>query len=141
MAEGDLAWVVEQERDLHAFPWTRGNFTDSMAAGYSCWVMLVGEELAGYAIVLGVMDEAHLLNISVVKARQGSGLGRALLEFVGETARQRGATQLFLEVRPSNEAALSLYSRTGFEAIGRRKGYYPAADGREDAIVMRRTLR
>lgn len=140
MTEVDLDWVVAEERDLHPFPWTRGNFADSLSAGYSAWVMKADGENAGYAVVLMVMDEAHLLNISVVRRMQGRKLGRQLLDFVAETARQRGATQLFLEVRPSNTAALALYAATGFQPIGRRKAYYPAAEGREDALVMRKCL-
>lgn len=140
MTEADLDWVVAQERELHPFPWTRGNFADSLSAGYSAWIMQVDGERAGYAVVLMVMDEAHLLNISIVRHCQGKGLGRFLLDFVADTGRQRGADQLFLEVRPSNAAALALYAATGFQPIGRRKAYYPAAEGREDAIVMRKDL-
>lgn len=140
MTDADLDWVVREEQDLHPFPWTRGNFADSLAAGYSGWLMMAEGRQAGYAVVLMVMDEAHLLNISVVRSMQGLGLGRSLLAFVADTVRQRGATQIFLEVRPSNESALALYRNTGFEPIGRRKGYYPAPDGREDAIVMRKGL-
>lgn len=140
MDENDLDWVVVAEKDLHAFPWTRGNFVDSLAAGYSAWVMRIGDNAVGYAVVLLVMDEAHLLNISVQRAFQGCGLGRRLLDFVADTARQRGAAQLFLEVRPSNLAALGLYEAYGFDVIGRRRAYYPAHDGREDAIVMRKSL-
>lgn len=140
LTEADLDWVVAAEADLHPFPWTRGNFVDSLAAGYSGWTMQADGEQAGYAVVLLVMDEAHLLDISVLRAFQGKGLGRVLLEFVGEMARQRGAVQMFLEVRPSNQSALALYENSGFQAIGRRKAYYPAPGGREDAIVMRKGL-
>lgn len=140
LTDADLDWVVREERDLHPFPWTRGNFADSLAAGYSCWLMMADGQRAGYAVVLMVMDEAHLLNISVVRSMQGLGLGRSLLDFVAGTARQRGATQIFLEVRPSNASALALYRNSGFEPISRRKAYYPAPEGREDAIVMRKGL-
>jgi len=135
MTEHDLDWVVEQEADLHPFPWSRKNFADSLAAGYDCWRMLEANVPVGYAVVLLVLDEAHLLNISVVRAAQRRGLGSRLLEYL--VARCEGVRQFFLEVRPSNLPALALYQRAGFVEIGRRKGYYPSRDGREDAIVMR----
>lgn len=140
MQSSDLEWVAEQDQDLYPFPWSAGNFADSMAAGYSCWIMREAGERVGYAVLMPVLDEAHILNISVVKSRQRGGLGRLLLNHLGKVARDAGARQIFLEVRPSNLPALALYERVGFERIGRRKGYYPAVAGREDAIVMRLVL-
>lgn len=140
MQDADLEWVAEQDRELYPFPWSRGNFADSMAAGYSCWIMRERGERVGYAVLMPVLDEAHILNISVVSARQRGGLGRRLLDHLAHVARQVGAGQLYLEVRPSNLPALALYRCAGFETIGRRKGYYPAVGGREDAIVMRLPL-
>jgi ribosomal-protein-alanine N-acetyltransferase len=98
--------------------------------------MLDGAERVGYGVLMMVIDEAHILNISVVAARQKGGLGRRLLEHFATLARQAGARRLLLEVRPSNGPALALYGRTGFQTIGRRKGYYPAHGGREDGLVM-----
>ncbi len=140
MQEDDLDWVSAAERDLHPFPWSRGNFADSFSAGYGCWVMHAQGGRVGYAILLRVLDEAHLLNISIAREAQRRGYGAALLSHLYGQAALCGATQFFLEVRPSNEAALAFYRGEGFELIGRRKGYYPAAQGREDAIVMRRPL-
>lgn len=141
MTDEDLSWVVENERELHAFPWSEGNFADSLRAGYNCWVMRDEAEPVAYAVMLTVIDEAHLLNISVARTVQRRGIGGKLLEYLSSEAQRAGAIQFFLEVRPSNTAALALYERHGFVAIGRRKGYYPASDGRrEDAIVMRREL-
>jgi len=137
MTDHDLDWVVGQEAVLHRFPWSRTNFTDSLAAGYACWLMCDAGVPVGYAVVLGVLDEAHLLNISVVREVQKRGLGSRLLGHLVTTARNDGVRQFFLEVRPSNLAALALYRRAGFAEIARRKGYYPSPDGREDAIVMR----
>ncbi|GAB1461001.1 hypothetical protein MASR2M50_27760 [Thauera sp.] len=91
-------------------------------------------------IVMNVLDEAHLLDIAVTLEAQGSGLATRFLDWLAETARARGARDFYLEVRPSNTAALRLYARGGFVEIGRRRGYYPATGGREDAIVMRRAL-
>jgi ribosomal-protein-alanine N-acetyltransferase len=137
MTGHDLDWVVAQEAALHRFPWSQGNFTESLAAGHACWLMRDAGVPVGYAVVLGVLDEAHLLNISVVRTAQGRGLGSRLLEHLISTARRGGIRQFFLEVRPSNLAALTLYRRAGFVEIARRKGYYPSLEGREDAIVMR----
>lgn len=141
MSEYDLDWVVENEAQLHAFPWSKGNFVDSLAAGYSAWVMREEGRPVAYAVVLTVLDEAHLLNISVVREAQGAGLGGVLLRYLSEEARRGGSSQFFLEVRPSNLPAIALYRSHGFEPVGRRKGYYPSREGgREDAIVMRRDL-
>lgn len=137
MSEHDLDWVVEQETSLHRFPWSRGNFTDSLAAGHACWLMCDAGTPIGYAVVFCVLDEAHLLNIGVVHAAQGRGLGTRLLEYLLSIAQCSGIRQFFLEVRPSNLPALALYRRAGFVEISRRKGYYPSPEGREDAIVMR----
>ncbi|MDR2208931.1 MAG: ribosomal protein S18-alanine N-acetyltransferase [Azoarcus sp.] len=137
MTEDELDWVVEQEASLHRFPWSRGNFTDSLAAGHACWLMLDAGASVGYAVVLDVLDEAHLLNISVVRAAQRRGLGSRLLEHLISTAWEKGLRQFFLEVRPSNLSAIALYRRAGFVEIARRRGYYPSPEGREDAIVMR----
>ena len=137
MATTDLEWVAAQDRLLYPFPWSAQNFADSMIAGYSCWIVFEGGERSGYAVLMMVLDEVHILNISVVLAHQGRGLGRRLLDHLAVVAKAAGARQMFLEVRPSNMPALALYQRAGFETIGRRKGYYPAADGREDARVMR----
>ena len=136
MDESDLAWVAAQDVELYPFPWSAGHFADSISAGYGCWVMLDGAERVGYGVLMMVIDEAHILNISVVAARQKGGLGRRLLEHFATLARQAGARRLLLEVRPSNGPALALYERAGFQTIGRRKGYYPAVGGREDGLVM-----
>ncbi|HJV24753.1 MAG TPA: ribosomal protein S18-alanine N-acetyltransferase [Aromatoleum sp.] len=141
MNETDLAWVVENERELHAFPWSPGNFADCLKAGYSSWIMRRNGLPVGYAVMLTVVDEAHLLNISIARSAQREGAGRQLMQFLLALAHRLGASQFFLEVRPSNAAALALYERQGFSVIGRRKRYYPAPNGeREDAIVMRLDL-
>lgn len=138
MTEGDLDDVVAVEEDIYPFPWTRGNFADSLNAGYSCWVLRDSDgSLQAYGIVMIALDEAHLLNLSVARGFQRGGLGWRTLEWMAGAAREHGARTLLLEVRPSNPAALRLYERYGFQRVGVRRGYYPAHDGREDAIVMR----
>ena len=136
----DLDEVFAIEESVFPFPWTRGNFSDSLNAGYSAWVCRIGGELVGYAVVMIVMDEAHLLTIGVAKRRQGMGFGARLLRHVMQSARAMGATALFLEVRPSNDQALELYQHFGFVRVGVRKGYYPGIVGREDALVLTRGL-
>lgn len=141
MTVGDLDEVMVHERELYPFPWTRGNFADSMAAGYSAWTLRDARgELMGYAVLMLSIDEAHLLNLSVTKRFQRFGFGWRLLDRLAAHARESGARTMLLEVRPSNSAAQRLYRRYGFEPIGNRRGYYPAEGGREDAVVMRITL-
>src|SRR4051812_11132011 len=103
MMERDLSAVLEVERRIYAFPWTLGNFIDSLRTGYSCWVCRDGSVLIGYAIVAIAGGEAHLLNLSINDRHQKQGHGAALLAHVADVAKERGALRLFLEVRPSNE--------------------------------------
>ncbi len=136
MRPADLDRVMELEPDLYAHPWTRGNFSDSLAAGYSCWVVECASTLAGYGVLMIGVREAHLLNLSVAMPWQRRGFGRMLLEHFVRIARASDAAQIFLEVRPSNHAARRLYIQFGFRDITLRRGYYPAGRGREDAILM-----
>jgi len=140
MNERDLEQVAALEASLQPFPWSRGNFADSLSAGYSVWVCRIGGELIGFSVVMSVIDEAHLLNIGVGERFQGRGYGARLLRNVMQVARQAGANKLFLEVRPSNARAVELYRHFGFRQIGLRKGYYPAAIGREDALFFDKEL-
>lgn len=136
MQMADINAIMAIEPEIYAYPWTRGNFSDSLNAGYSCWIYEQDNIIIGYAVVMLVLDEAHLLNISIAKAYQGQGLGRSLLHHLMQIARRHGAAHLFLEVRPSNQTAIHLYESMGFNEMAVRRGYYPAADGREDAILM-----
>jgi ribosomal-protein-alanine N-acetyltransferase len=136
LVEDDLDAVMAIETDIYDFPWTAGNFRDSMKAGYSCWVCRMHGELVGYAVVMLGAGEAHLLNLSIAREHQGRGHGARFLAHLVGVARDYGARVLFLEVRPSNEPAKRLYARHGFHEVGVRRGYYPARDGREDALVL-----
>ena len=136
MTEADLLAVLEIEKSIYAFPWTPGNFQDSLRAGYSCWVYRDGEVLIGYAILMLASGEAHLLNLSVAGHAQRRGHGRMLLDNVVGVAREYGAKVLFLEVRPSNKVGQRLYVRYGFKQVGVRRSYYPDHRGREDALVL-----
>ena len=136
MTGGDLPAVMAIENAIYAFPWTPGNFRDSLSAGYHCSVYVRDGELIGYAVVMLASDEAHLLNLSIAAGWQRRGFGSRLLQRLCETERAQGARSMFLEVRPSNAAGLRLYERHGFQRVGLRRNYYPAQQGREDALVL-----
>jgi len=140
MTDADLDAVAAAESRIYAFPWTRGNFADSLAAGHGAWLALENGEMVGYAVTMPAPEETHLLNISVLPERWRGGTGSALLAMLFDLARQGGAGRMLLEVRAGNVAALAFYRHHGFVEIGRRRGYYPAHEGREDAIVMAREL-
>jgi ribosomal-protein-alanine N-acetyltransferase len=136
MADADLEAVLAIEQAVYTHPWTRGNFADSLRAGYQCCTWRMGAELVGYFVLLAAAGEAHLLNLSIAEGRQRRGHGAALLREAMRVAREGGARNLFLEVRPSNLAGKALYERFGFKQIAQRRGYYPALGGREDALVL-----
>lgn len=136
MRTADLDVIVSIEPEIYPYPWSRGNFSDSLNAGYSCWVYEENEVVFGYTVLMLVMDEAHLLNLSIAEPYQGRGLGRELLVHMMQIARNHGAQNIFLEVRPSNVAAIGLYQNIGFNEMAVRPNYYPAKNGREDAILM-----
>lgn len=136
MTEADLDAIMEIEPHIYSHPWSRGNFSDSLVSGYSAWVLLDGAKIIGYALMMMVLDEAHLLNLSVAKAYQKQGLGRLLLEHMIAIAKKHAAENMFLEVRPSNISAIALYENMGFNEMAVRRGYYPAHNGREDAVLM-----
>ncbi|NYE22037.1 ribosomal protein S18-alanine N-acetyltransferase [Pigmentiphaga litoralis] len=140
MSPADLDDVERIEKAVYAFPWTRKNFADSISSGYSAWVVRDAGAMLGYCVLMMVLDEGHLLNISVAKDAQGRGVGRHLLDWTEKVAVSLGARTVLLEVRPSNPVAQGFYERHRYERIGVRRNYYPAPDGREDAIVMRKTF-
>ena len=132
----DLPSISMLENFSYEFPWSSGVFSDCVKAGHSCWVLCVDEAIAGYGILSTGADEAHLLNLCIGPDYRGRGLGRHLLGRLLGIARWNRAQRVFLEVRPSNPLAKTLYESVGFKQIGLRPRYYPAHDGREDAIVM-----
>jgi [ribosomal protein S18]-alanine N-acetyltransferase len=139
MTESDLDEVAAIERSAYDFPWSRGNFEDSLRNGYYGICMRhVSGTLIGYCVLMPVVDEMHLLNLCVAPEAQGAGAGLTLLREAMHIASARGLEGMLLEVRPSNHRAIRLYEQFGFITIGRRKNYYPARHHtREDAIVMR----
>lgn len=141
MRDDDLDAIMQIEPTIYSHPWTRGNFSDSLNSGYSAWVLESDDKMIGYALMMRVLDEAHLLNLSITKPQQKQGLGRYLLEHMIEKAKQFQATNMFLEVRPSNVSAIALYENMGFCEMAVRRAYYPAdpkisKTGREDAVLM-----
>jgi ribosomal-protein-alanine N-acetyltransferase len=138
MCEADIDAITQIENAIYPFPWTDGNFRDSLKAGYDAWVFEVDSAAIAYAFVMWLPDEVHLLNLSVAAAFQRRGIARSLLGWMIEDTRERGAGSMMLEVRPSNEPAKRLYEAFGFDQIGLRRRYYPSAgDTREDALVLR----
>lgn len=141
MRLADLDTVMAIENAAYPFPWTRGNFVDSIAAGHDLWLFTCDTQVVGYAVLMWLPDEIHLLNITVAPGHQGLGYGRFALRALCTDAAGRGARSMLLEVRPSNDQARALYASEGFGPIGLRKRYYPAPEGaREDALVMRKEL-
>jgi ribosomal-protein-alanine N-acetyltransferase len=141
MLARDVDAVVAIEAAAYGHPWSRGNFIDSLASGYRAELLEdAAAGLIGYCVAMQGVDELHLLNVTVAPAFQGQGHGRALLDDLERDGRAHGLATLWLEVRLGNERARALYRRRGYAEVGVRRGYYPAAVGREDAIVMRLML-
>lgn len=141
MTLDDLTKVMQGELASYPHPWTQKNFEDCIKnKGYSCWVFDKNDKFSGHVVISAAVGEAHILNICVYPEEQNKGWGRKLLEESEWIAKQHRAETCFLEVRPSNKVGLRLYESAGYNEIGIRKGYYPTDTGREDAIIMAKTL-
>jgi ribosomal-protein-alanine N-acetyltransferase len=141
MTEADVAEVFAVERASYQFPWSEGIFRDCLRVGYVCRVLAVESQVVGYGVMSVGAGEAHILNLCVADEYRCRGLGRRLLSYLLERGAAAGMSEAFLEVRPSNTAAIRLYQAIGFEQVGMRRGYYQAVGGREDAAVLRLALR
>ena len=129
--------LLRVEQSAYSHPWTRGNFVDSLKAGYSVMTLMGGDTLLGYFVAMEGVEEVHLLNITVAPKFQGQGWAVLMLDALSLWSRGRGAHWLWLEVRVSNTRAMQVYERYGYARVGERKNYYPADQGhREDAVVM-----
>lgn len=137
MAPFDLAGVAAVEKSAYQFPWSEGIFRDCLRVGYLCRVAECEGAIVAYGVVAMGAGEAHVLNICVSDQMRGRGIGRQMLMLLLERASQAGMQDVFLEVRPSNMHAIALYQSVGFIEVGRRRGYYQAVDGREDALVLK----
>ncbi|MDJ0700648.1 MAG: ribosomal protein S18-alanine N-acetyltransferase [Woeseiaceae bacterium] len=136
MTHDDLAMVCDIERRSYEFPWSHGVFRDCLLAGYQCIVLERGDRVAGYGILSIAAGEAHILNVCVDPAYRALRYGERLLDEILLRARGASVREVFLEVRPSNEAAIALYRKKGFVQIANRPAYYQARQGREDAAVL-----
>lgn len=136
MRRDDLTVVMQNELAAYEFSWTLGIFRDCINSGYECWVLTQDDQVIGHGVLAVAADEAHLLNLCVAPAEQRRGHGKHLLRRLVDIARWQGAQRIFLEVRPTNLAAVAMYEHAGFNEIGTRPGYYPGRRGREDALVL-----
>lgn len=136
MREHDLMQVVAIEQRSYEFPWSLGIFADCLRVGYCCWSLEIGDALAGYCIMSVAAEEAHVLNVCVAPEHRRRGHARRMLEHLVDVARGHRAGVVFLEVRPSNPGAIELYRDFGFRQLAVRRNYYPAREGREDALVL-----
>ena len=141
MAMADLPQLMVLENTNYDFPWTEGVFADCLRVnGYCCWGFQRADEIVGYAVLSVAAGEAHVLNITIRKQYRNQGLAKRLMGRMQTLAAEQGADMLFLEVRATNKSAISLYISLGFNEIGHRRGYYPAAQGREDALLFARAI-
>ena len=136
----DITQVAQLEAEIYDFPWSSQSFYDSLAAGHVCLLMEVDQRIIAYGVIMLAPGEAELLNLSVVLGQRRRGYGYSMLMELIAIAKRYGANQMFLEVRLSNTTAIAFYNRQGFSEVARRKAYYPALTGREDALVMRASL-
>lgn len=140
MNYSDLKQVLAVEKKAYPHPWTLGIFRDCLRVGYHAWVMMFDNQVIGYGIVMLSPGEAHILNICIDPEHQGKGLGRHLLRYIVRKSNLTDVDMILLEVRRSNANAHKLYQSEGFHELGVRKAYYPAGEGREDAIILAKYL-
>jgi len=140
MILSDVEQVMKIECDVYEFPWTERIFRDCIRVGYQCWIAQRQQRFVGHAVISVTAGESHILNLSIGQAYQRQGIGRRFIEFLVDEARERDAQTMLLEVRPSNTAAINCYNSAGFNEIGSRKDYYPANNGREDALLFARHI-
>jgi ribosomal-protein-alanine N-acetyltransferase len=140
MTPADVPGVGAVERASYPFPWSEGIFRDCLRVGYLCRVAENNGEIVGYGIVAMGAGEAHILNICIAERGRGRGIGRRMMMLLIERSAQAGMQDVFLEVRPSNPHAIALYQSLGFNEVGRRRAYYQAELGREDALVLKLSL-
>ena len=139
MSEDDIEQILNIEQRAYQFPWSEAIFRDCVRVGYCSWVLEYDDILVAYGVMSVAVGESHILNLCVDPDYQSIGLGRMLLIHLLETAQEHNANMTFLEVRPSNFAAIKLYLDNGFDEIGTRRNYYPAKMGREDALILAKT--
>ncbi|MCP4187212.1 MAG: ribosomal protein S18-alanine N-acetyltransferase [Gammaproteobacteria bacterium] len=137
---GDIDTVILVEKQVYEYPWTETIFNDCIRVGYDCWLASIEDKIIGHAVISVAAGESHILNISVAKTYQGQSVGKRFIEFLVDIAKTKKAEVIMLEVRPSNVKAIHCYNAAGFNEIGCRKDYYPAGEGREDALLFARDI-
>jgi ribosomal-protein-alanine N-acetyltransferase len=140
MSDDDVDAVTGVEQAAYAHPWTASIFRDCLRVGYCCWVCTLDDVPIGHGVLSVAAGECHVLNVCVHPDWQSQGLGRKILRHLLNLGRRHHADTAFLEVRVSNRVAVGLYLAEGFNEVGLRRGYYPDANGREDALVFAKSL-
>ncbi len=140
MTLGDVDRVMKVEHEVYEFPWTDKIFNDCIRVGYYCWLALQRQNIVGHAVISVSAGESHMLNLSIAREYQRRGFGKQFIEFLIQQAQAKQVQTMLLEVRPSNTAAINCYNSAGFNEIGLRKDYYPAPEGREDALLFARHI-
>ncbi|MEE8365259.1 MAG: ribosomal protein S18-alanine N-acetyltransferase [Gammaproteobacteria bacterium] len=140
MKIGDVPRIINLENEVYEFPWSQRIFRDCIRVGYDCWLAIVHNEIVGHAVISVAAGESHMLNLSIAKQYQGKGYGKLFIYFLLDIARKKHAEIMMLEVRPSNTPAINCYNSSGFNEIGCRKDYYPAPEGKEDALLFARQI-
>ncbi len=140
MALEDISAVIQLENEVYQFPWTDRIFKDCIRVGYDCWLAHLGTTVVAHAVISIAAGESHILNLSVTSNHQGKGIGKQFIQFLLNIARNKRAQIMMLEVRPSNIRAINCYSSAGFNEIGCRKDYYPAPNGKEDALLFAKQI-
>ncbi len=140
MALEDISAVIQLENEVYQFPWTDRIFKDCIRVGYDCWLAHLGNTVVAHAVISIAAGESHILNLSVTSNHQGKGIGKQFIQFLLNIARNKRAQIMMLEVRPSNIRAINCYSSAGFNEIGCRKDYYPAPNGKEDALLFAKQI-
>ena len=140
MRYSDVELVVKNETAAYEYPWTKRIFIDCLTVGHQCWVLANKRQIVAHGVMSLAVGECHLLTLCVHPDYQGAGYGRKLLKLLMDRAYKLDAVDCFLEVRSANSVAISLYRSLGFTQIGKRKSYYPSAEGQEDALIMSRSL-
>ena len=135
METTDIAQVIEIEKEAFSEPWSESAFQECLQAAH-CWVLEQTGVICAYGVMSVETEQAHILNLSVESRFRRRGLGRRLVTHLLNQARLRGALIASLEVRPSNRNAVQLYKSMGFRPVGVSKDYYPAFQGREDALIL-----
>ncbi|NQV69720.1 MAG: ribosomal protein S18-alanine N-acetyltransferase [Pseudohongiella sp.] len=136
MRSSDIDLVVQNEVAAYAHPWSKRIFIDCLRAGYQCWVLANKQQIVAHGVMSVAIGECHLLTLCVQPDFQRQGYGKKLFKLLLDRAEKLEAKVCFLEVRHSNQTAITLYRSMGFVQIGERKNYYPGKEGREDAKIM-----